>query len=386
MKDRSPLDSAWKRQFRRRLLAWFGRHARDFPWRRDCDAYKVWVSEVMLQQTQAATVVPYFERFTRRFPNVRSLAEAREEDVLKLWEGLGYYRRARRLHATARRIVERHGGELPRELEALRSLPGIGRYTAGAIASIAFDQPSPIVEANTQRLFARLLALRGDVRTADSQQRLWRFAEDVLPRRGAGRFNQALMELGALVCTPRAPRCPECPVASLCAARRAGIEDKVPAQARRPKFEDVSAVAVVIRHRGKVLVLKRQAAERWAGLWDFPRVELPADAAGNARAALLRRGTLVQTGLAVRLGRTFATLKHGVTRFRITLECRFAACDSKPPREHGRELLWATPRDLAKLPLCSTGRKIATLLAGGGKSARPRDTPRKTPTKLRCSG
>lgn len=363
---RSPsLDAEWKRQFRRRLLAWFGKHARELPWRRDRDAYKVWVSEVMLQQTQAATVVPYFERFTRRFPDVRCLAEAREEDVLKLWEGLGYYRRARQLHAAAQRIVERHGGELPRELDALRALPGIGRYTAGAIASIAFDQAAPIVEANTQRLFARLLALRGDARTSASQERLWRFAEEVLPRRGAGRFNQALMELGALVCTPRSPRCPECPVATLCAARRAGIEDKIPAPARRPKFEDVSAVAVVIRHRGKVLVLKRQAAERWAGLWDFPRVELSLAEEDAARSAAVRRGTHEQTGLHVRLGQPFATLKHGVTRFRISLECRFADCDSARLSQNGRELRWAKPAELGELPLSTTGRKIARLLIEG---------------------
>ena len=192
--------------FRRRLRAWYARNARDLPWRRTGgDPYAIWLSEVMLQQTQAATVTAYFERFLIALPNVEALAAARVEKVLRLWEGLGYYRRARQLHQAARLIVERHGGRFPRDVNELRRLPGVGRYTAGAIASIAFDQPAPILEANTIRLFSRLLAYRGQPDSAAGQRLGWAMAEAVLPRRRPGQFNSALMELGSEVCRPREP-------------------------------------------------------------------------------------------------------------------------------------------------------------------------------------
>ena len=196
----------WRRSFRRRLLAWYDAHARDLPWRRaDGDPYAVWLSEIMLQQTQVATVKAYFERFLAAMPTVEKLAAADEHDVLRLWEGLGYYRRARQLHQAARLICSRHGGRFPRDIDQLRRLPGIGRYTAGAILSIAFDQPQPILEANTSRLFSRLLAWSGDAASTAGQKLGWAMAEAVVPRRHPGRFNQALMELGAR-CASRAGR------------------------------------------------------------------------------------------------------------------------------------------------------------------------------------
>ena len=249
-----PLEIAPSRQrFRRRLLAWFARHRRDLPWRRNRDPYSVWLSEVMLQQTQVATVVPYYERFLAHYPHVHALAAAGERDVLRLWEGLGYYRRARQLHRAAQRIVAEHGGEFPRDLDAVRSLPGIGRYTAGAIVSIAFDLPAPILEANTIRLLTRLLGYDGDPLGAAGQALLWQTAAALLPRREAGNFNQALMELGSLVCTPRGPDCPSCPVQTLCAARRTGREHELPRPRARPATTAVREAAVVIFRRGKVL-------------------------------------------------------------------------------------------------------------------------------------
>lgn len=199
-----PFDSAWLRNFRRKLRAWYDRHARELPWRGTRDPYAVWLSEIMLQQTQVETVKPYFQRFLAALPTIRALAEAEERQVLRLWEGLGYYRRARQLHQAARQIVAVHDGRFPCDPQAVQRLPGIGRYTAGAILSIAFDQRQPILEANTVRVFSRLLAYDGQTTSSAGQKLLWAAAEAVLPAREVGRFNQALMELGSEVC--RRPR------------------------------------------------------------------------------------------------------------------------------------------------------------------------------------
>ena len=219
-------DPQWQRELRRRLVAWYATNARELPWRRSSDPYRIWVSEIMLQQTQVATVKPYFDRFLDAFPTVEALAAADEHQVLRLWEGLGYYRRARQLHRAAQQIVAEHGGQFPRDRETVRQLPGIGRYTAGAILSMAFDAREPILEANTVRLWSRLLAYRGDATSAAGSRLLWGAAEAILPRTGSGTLNQSLMELGSTVCLPKAPRCDACPVAMLCQARAAGLDRK----------------------------------------------------------------------------------------------------------------------------------------------------------------
>src|SRR5512138_2013259 len=210
----------WFLSLRRRLVAWFKRQGRDLPWRRDVTPYTIWLSEVMLQQTTVAMALPHYARFVARFPTLAALAAADEHDVLRLWEGLGYYRRARQLHAAARQITVEHGGAFPREFAAVRALPGVGRYTAGAVLSFAFDQPWPILEANTIRVWARLLAYADDPLAKPAQELFWAAATAVLPQRRGGRaINLALMDLGATVCVPREPRCDACPVAPLCHAR-----------------------------------------------------------------------------------------------------------------------------------------------------------------------
>jgi A/G-specific adenine glycosylase len=352
-----------KRHFRRQLRQWYRRHRRDLPWRASRDPYRVWVSEIMLQQTQVATVRDYFTRFVTRFATVEALAAASEVDVLRLWEGLGYYRRARQLHAAAREIVDRFGGEFPRDVILLQSLPGIGRYTAGAIASIAFDERAPILEANTERLLARVIALTDAATTARAKRTLWGVAESLLPQRNIGEFNQALMELGSLVCTPREPRCDECPVRSLCQAHLLGVVAEIPATRPRQVYESVHEAAVVIRAGGKVLLRQCGDAERWAGLWDFPRVPLDVSN-GTAIAAQLPQEMERQFGLCITPGERLLTIKHGVTRFRITLTCYAATL--KPGRHRridGRNLKWIHHRDLTNLPLNTTGRKIANSLA-----------------------
>jgi A/G-specific adenine glycosylase len=337
------------------------------------------VSEIMLQQTQVATVIPYYHRFLARFPLVTALAAAEEHDVFRLWEGLGYYRRARQMHAAAKRIVSEHGGSFPRQAEALRRLPGIGRYTAGAILSFAFDAREPILEANTVRLLARLLAFRGEPLSGQSQKLLWSAAESLLPRRSSGALNQALMELGSQVCAPRQPNCAKCPVASLCLTNRDGLHDVVPTRATKPRIEQVREAAVVIRHRRKVLLVQRAAGQRWAGLWDFPRFALAAEANAAVQQELIEAVDR-HCNLRIEPRALLATLRHGVTRFRITLYVfnatlqrnrARAECPNEQPHSENHngdirrpfaDQRWVAIGDLAQYALSTTGRKAAQLL------------------------
>jgi A/G-specific adenine glycosylase len=355
--------AAWKRALVRRVTAWYRRHQRDLPWRFDRDPYRIWVSEIMLQQTQVATVVPYFTRFVAAFPSVGALAGADERDVLRLWEGLGYYRRARQMHRAAHMIVAEFGGRFPREIDEVRRLPGIGRYTAGAIVSMAFDRPAPILEANTVRLLSRLAAFTGDVSRGAARKALWGLAEAIVPARNCGQFNQALMELGSLLCTPKRPACPACPLGALCAARRLARQEQIPGPAARPRVEAVREAAVVAWHRGKVFVRQRAPGERWAGLWDFLRFPLIASAPRASRQELVRK-VRQQAGLSIRDPEKIATLKHGVTRFRITLDCYQAKCRAGATTLAAGQWQWIEPAELAQLPLSVTGRKLSRLLGG----------------------
>jgi A/G-specific adenine glycosylase len=359
--------ATWKRQFRGKLLAWYDRHARDLAWRRSPDPYRVWVSEIMLQQTQVATVSDYFPRFVATFPTIASLARAPEEKVLRLWEGLGYYRRARQLHRAAKVIVAEHGGRFPSEVEAVRALPGIGRYTAGAILSIAFDQRQPILEANTVRLLSRLMAYRGDPRSKSGEILLWQLAEELLPRSGSSRFNQALMELGSLVCTPRSPACESCPVRSLCPTHRQGLQEVIPRVRSKPRTEQVREVLLVVRNGDRILLRRRRADERWAGFWDFPRFAIESNNGTVADEVIGRLAA--ETGVTAQIGQTLTTIKHGVTRFRITLDCRWADCLSKP-RRLPPAIRWLRPSQLIDYPLSMTGRRVARLLLAA-KQPRP---------------
>jgi A/G-specific adenine glycosylase len=355
-------DASWKRLLARRLLAWFRRHQRDLPWRRTADPYQIWISEIMLQQTQVATVVPYFERFVAAFPSVQALAEADEHAVLRHWEGLGYYRRARQLHGAARLLVERHQGRFPRSLEAVRDLPGIGRYTAGAIVSIAFDVPAPILEANTVRLFSRLIAFRGDPASSAGQGLLWQVAAAVLPARDRGTFNQALMELGSLVCTARAPRCHVCPLNAQCAAFARGQQDRIPRLRSKPPSEAVREAAVVVWRNDKVLLRRRARGERWAGLWDFLRFPVAARRGTPLRNELMGK-VREQSGLVVRPPRRIATLKHTVTRFRITLDCYSTHLSGTKAQLSAGAWQWVDLAGLEDYPLSVTGRKLGRLLS-----------------------
>ena len=332
----------------RPLGRWFARVGRDLPWRRSRDPYRIWVSEIMLQQTQVERVKEFFARFIAVFPDVHALARAPEDAVLRLWEGLGYYRRARQLHAAAKRIVAEHGGEFPRAAAALGALPGIGRYTAGAIASIAFDRPEPIVEANSRRVLARLAGYDRPLVGARGDEPIWEIAAALVPRRGAGRFNQALMDLGALVCTPAAPRCTACPVAGACVAHRDRRTGEIPAKTVRRSTARLRETAVVVRHGRRVLVERRGAGEWWEGLWDFPR-------AGASR------------------GRRLGLVKYTVTHHAIECAVYERAVPTATKARHAQR--WVAIARLDELAMSSPGRKIAALLKEPARSARLRTAP-----------
>jgi A/G-specific adenine glycosylase len=318
----------------------------------------------MLQQTQVATVIPYFQRFLAAFPTLPDLATADEQDVLRLWEGLGYYRRARQMHRAARICVAEYGGRFPDQFEVIHGLPGIGRYTAGAILSISGDQRLPIVEANTVRVYSRLLGYRGDPHGTAGQRLLWEAAEQLLPpRRGSGDLNQALMELGATVCLPAAPRCGECPASSLCQTRALGLQGSIPRPKAKLALTSVREAAVIVRQGPRVLLAKRAEGGRWAGLWDFPRFPIQAnDTATQARE--IRDRIHERTGMTIEPGTTLTTLTHGVTRFRIKLTCvdarwlagRAGRCGDTTTR-------WFRAGELDQLPMNTTGRKLARLIA-----------------------
>ena len=264
------------KEVRRALLSWYRKTRRDLPWRRTRDPYRIWVSETMLQQTRVETVVDYYERFLARFPDLHSLATADTDEVLGEWAGLGYYGRARNLQTAARQVVEEWGGEMPDDVEGLRSLKGVGRYTAGAVASIAFDRPAPVVDGNVTRVLTRLLGIREAVQSRAVVNRLWEEAEALARGRSPGDLNQALMELGATVCTPRSPLCEVCPVAAHCQARESGDPEAIPVKRPRPKPKRLEAAAAFLERRGKVLAVRRPPRGLLGGLWELPGGELEA--------------------------------------------------------------------------------------------------------------
>lgn len=354
------IDTRLAERLRRRLLSWFAKHQRDLPWRRRRDPYAIWVSEIMLQQTQVATVIPYFERFLAAFPRVTDLAKASEADVLRLWEGLGYYRRARDLHRAARIVCAEHAGQLPTDAETLRCLPGIGRYTAGAILSQAHDTRLPILEANSRRLLARLFARRGDPTRGPVQRWLWQAAEELLPERQVGDFNQALMELGALVCTATAPKCSACPLTRDCAAHRLGVQEKIPPPLVKPRTVHVRELALVIQRGAGVLLVQRPAAGRWANLWEFPHAPMLDDETEEAAA---RRLILPLTGMTARLERELLTIRHSVTHHRITLCCLQARYRSgRFKSDVYPRAAWVERRQLPEYPVSSPQRRLARLV------------------------
>lgn len=353
-------DAKWRSALRRKLLKWFDENQRDLPWRKKRTPYRIWISEIMLQQTQVATVIDYFNRFVKQYPSVRKLAAAEQADVLKLWEGLGYYRRARQLHAAAQQVVERFGGQFPTKFDDVLSLPGIGRYTAGAILSIALDQPQPILEGNTIRVFARLMEMTTDPRSTQNQKLLWEFSESLIPRKRCGDFNQSLMELGSEICHPKKPKCLICPINNLCPTAIKGLQEQIPIAAKKTNYQNLEEAVLVIRKGNKYLVRKCEPKERWEGLWDFPRYETRKKT-GNAALALAEK-LKTQTGILAELSPTKTTIKHAVTRYRITLSCYLGTNAKGRLKKSSSPIQWMTQEEIEQTPMSVTGRKIAQRL------------------------
>jgi A/G-specific adenine glycosylase len=340
----------------RRLLTWFAENARDLPWRHDRTPYRVWVSEVMLQQTQVKTVQAYYPRFLARFPTLPALAKASLEDVLKVWEGLGYYSRARSLHRAAKLVVEQHVGALPADVQALRALPGIGAYTAGAVASIAFGIPTPAVDGNVRRVMARILALSTPTRTQlEEGVQMW------IPEAHPGRFNEALMELGAVVCRAQSPHCLLCPWQEFCKACQLGSQETFPAPKPRKSIPhyDVAA-AVIVRKDGRILLARRRLEDMLGGLWEFPGGKRER---GETLETALKRELQEEMDIEIEVGTHLTTLSHAYTHFRITLyafESRLVR--GTPQCIECDEFRWATLEDINELPMAVTDRKIAYVI------------------------
>lgn len=346
------------RSLRKRLLDWFDRSKRDLPWRQDPTPYKVLVSEFMLQQTQVETVLPYFHRFIEVFPNFQALAEAEEEEVLRLWSGLGYYRRARNLRLAAQRIVEEHQGRFPNTLEEALALPGVGRYTAGAVMSIAYGERVPLVDGNVERVLSRLFVLREDFSTTKGTKAVWDLAEKLVPEVRPGDFNQALMELGALVCAPTGPRCLLCPLSKLCRAYREGVAEELPVKSRKQKQVKVEEVVLLLKCGGRWLLTNRNEEGLYEGMWQFPW-GWKKKGERSLKSTLQRLADSLN--LSVTSVKRFHSLSHGITYRRI--ESTFYSIEfQRENAPEGPDMRWVRKNDLIREAMPGYQKKMLNLL------------------------
>ncbi len=344
------------------LYDWYRANHRRLPWRDTHDPYRVWVSEVMLQQTRVETVLAYYERFIARYPEPASLAAAPLEEVLKAWEGLGYYARCRNLHRAARLLVTHYGGALPRTVESLMALPGVGRSTAGAIASIAFGVRAPVLDGNVRRVLARLMDVRSDLSASQTLRRLWQAATDLVLRApDPGLHNQALMECGAMICAPNDPRCPDCPLSGRCRARTRASADRIPAR-KPPRLRPhvVIAVGVIMREDGQVFIQRRPEHKMLGGLWEFPGGKMEP---GESPEHAVQREVLEELGVEVTVVREVATVRHDYTHLRVTLHaflCR--AGRGEPSPRDASEWTWTPLDQIARYPFPRANHKVIEAL------------------------
>jgi A/G-specific adenine glycosylase len=347
------------RSIAKNLLAWFPVHARDLPWRRSRDPYAVWISEVMLQQTQVKTVVPYWQRWMKHLPTVQALARVTEADLFKLWEGLGYYSRARNLQCAAALIVEKHDGRFPERFDSVLALPGVGRYTAGAICSIAFNQPHPVLDGNVVRVLTRLFGISANPKKRRTNERLWKLAQDLVEAAhrsdsasGCSHLNQSLMELGATICSPKNPRCGGCPVQKHCAALKTNRVHRIPNLPARVKPTARRFIAFVVSHRDRFLVRQRPGGVVNARLWEFPNVEVTDAASANLEAIIKK-----SLGLPLAPAAKLCTIRHCITRYRITMDVFSGQVTG--PTDNGS---WLTLQEIDARALASAHRKIVNEL------------------------
>ncbi len=343
------------------LLKWYENHARRLPWRDRPEPYRVWVSEIMLQQTRVETALPYFERWMDRFPTLEDLASASEQDVLQVWEGLGYYSRARNLRLAAQQVMVEYGGQIPSERAALEKLPGIGRYTAGAIASIAYGKDEAALDGNIRRVLARVFNVSYPARLPAGKRQLWGLAEITLPPGQAGDFNQALMDLASSICTPRAPDCPACPLAGPCEARSLGIQEERPVQEARSPIPHYLVSAAVIHRSDHVLIARRPANGLLGGMWEFPGGKVKP---GETLSQALQREIREELGADITVSGKIGVYHHAYTHFKVTLHafsCQLI--QGEPQALEASEIRWVAPGQLENFPMGKIDRLIARRLA-----------------------
>ena len=344
-----------------KLLDWYAQNQREFPWRQFPDPYPVWVSEIMAQQTRLETMLPYFQRWMERFPSISALAQASQQEVLNLWEGLGYYSRARNLHQAAKIVTDTFNGQLPETRAELETLPGIGRYTAGAIASIAFGKDEALVDGNVKRVYARLFQVTEPVNTPAGEKEIWSLAEAHLPPGQAGDYNQALMDLGATICLPRQPRCAICPLAGDCLARKNKLADQLPVkkQKNRSPHHTVTA-AILYGEDGKVLIAQRPSDALLGSLWEFPGGK---QEPGEDLKACLKREILEELQCTIKIGDLLGTFKHTYTHFKVTLHAFHCQLEKGSPFPHYHQAVrWVTIDDLDQYPMGKIDRMISQQL------------------------
>jgi len=351
--------------FQSRLLNWYDSNKRDMPWRNNRDPYRILVSEFMLQQTQVKTVIPYFNKWMKSFPTAKKLAVASESNVLKHWEGLGYYSRARNLLKSAIQIQRDYAGKVPDSLEEIIKLPGVGRYTAGAVLSIAYDKNVPVLDGNVKRVLSRLMLLKENGSNQKSETRLWNTMESLLPEKGCGTFNQAFMELGATVCLPNNPFCEDCPLKNFCKAQQSGKQELFPPPKTAIKISRIQVSAGVIFKKGYVYIQKRKAKGLMGGLWEFPGGKIES---GETEEECLRREIKEELNINIRIGKKIMTHRHSYTRFRVTLhvfQCQLhsgklspTACD---------DWKWVKPEELVQFPFPAANVKIIKFLNKNAK-------------------
>jgi A/G-specific adenine glycosylase len=346
------------RKIQKRLLHWYKKNKRDLPWRKTRDPYAIWVSEIMLQQTQVPTVVPYYKKFLKSFPTVHHLAKANLSKVLKVWEGLGYYSRARNLHRASQIVANHFNGRIPDNLTDLRTLPGIGRYTAGAILSIAFNKEAPILDGNVKRVLSRLFAVDGNPVRGETEVLLWHLSESLLPKGHASSFNQGLMDLGATICTPKEPQCSQCPLRDLCKGKASGNPERFPTRTLKKKIPQIEAVSAVIQEGGKVLLQQRPPEGFLGGLWEFPNWKIEGKRRLRPRLRL-RNDIKKKTGMNVEVKELMGVFHQTYSHFKLDLHVFH--CQFLDRREKGK---WIPIKNLPLFPMSRIHRKIAEKIEG----------------------
>jgi A/G-specific adenine glycosylase len=346
----APINS---KQIQTKLLRWFKKNKRDLPWRKTKDPYAIWVSEIMLQQTQVATVIPYYQKFLKAFPTVRSLARADLSKVLKVWEGLGYYSRARNLHRASQTIQNHFNGKIPDNIKDLISLPGVGRYTAGAILSIAFNQEVPILDGNVKRVLSRLFAVSGHPKK--TEEFLWPLSGSLIPKGSANAFNQALMDLGSVICIPKDPLCPRCPMKNLCKGYRLGEPEQFPFRVAKKRIPHIEAVAAVIEKDGKVLLKQRPPKGLLGGLWEFPNWKTEKKERLRPK---LKNTIKKELGMKAKVGESIGVFNQTYSHFKISLHVFH--CLHFNGKGNGK---WVPIKNLDQFAISRIDRRIANAIS-----------------------